>query len=66
LSRARNGVVQGRLIAVPARSLAHLAAYEGAAYRLVRVVVETSSGKTAAHAWIASGGTNHPWKAKGS
>jgi hypothetical protein len=42
--------------------LARLAAYEGPAYRLTRVVVQTPNGKTAAHTWIAPGGTRLPWK----
>jgi hypothetical protein len=42
--------------------LACLAAYEGPAYRLTRVVVQTPNGKTAAHTWIAPGGTRLPWK----
>jgi hypothetical protein len=66
LVRARGGAVHGGLLVVPARSLARLAAYEGAAYRLMRVVVATPTGKTAAHTWIAPGGTRLPWNAKGS
>ena len=66
LARARSGGVHGRLLVAPARSLARLAAYEGTAYRLMRVVVATPNGKTAAHTWIAPGGTRLPWNAKGS
>ena len=66
LARARSGIVHGRVLVVPARPLARLAAYEGATYRLMRVVVETPNGKTAAHTWIAPGGTRLPWNAKGS
>ena len=44
------------------RVLRRLVAYEGPAYRLTRVVVQTASGKTAAYAWIAPGGTRRPWR----
>jgi gamma-glutamylcyclotransferase (GGCT)/AIG2-like uncharacterized protein YtfP len=62
LRRDRAGVVHGAVLAAPARVLARLAAYEGQAYRLARVVVRTANGKTAAHAWIAPGGTRLRWK----
>jgi hypothetical protein len=39
-----------------------LVAYEGPAYRLARVVVQTADGNTAAHAWIAPGGTRRSWR----
>jgi len=66
LRRHRTGRVAGAVIDVPARTLARLSTYEGPAYRLTRVVVQTARGKTAAHAWIAPAGTRRTWKAKGS
>jgi gamma-glutamylcyclotransferase (GGCT)/AIG2-like uncharacterized protein YtfP len=62
LRRQRGGLVHGAVIPAPAAVLARLMAYEGAAYRLVRVVVDTPNGKTAARTWIAPGGTRLPWK----
>ena len=62
LCRHRCGHVRGALVTASARTLARLAAYEGAVYRLVRVVVDTPNGKTAAHTWIAPGGTRLPWR----
>jgi gamma-glutamylcyclotransferase (GGCT)/AIG2-like uncharacterized protein YtfP len=62
LRRDRACVVHGAVVAVPARVLARLAAYEGPAYRVARVVVRTANGKTAARTWIAPGGTRLPWK----
>jgi hypothetical protein len=41
--------------------LARLTAWEGAAYRLTRVVVDTPNGKTAAYSWIAAGAIRRPW-----
>jgi hypothetical protein len=64
LRRARSGLVQGALIDVPAHVMRRLAAYEGPAYRLTRVVVDTGKGKTLAHTWIAPAGTRRPWRAK--
>ena len=61
LRRDRTGVVRGALLTVPARALARLTSYEGSAYRLARVVVVTPNGKTAAHTWIAPGGTRCSW-----
>jgi len=49
-------------VEVPAHVLRRLVAYERPTYRLMRVVVQTPSGKTAAYAWIASGGTRRPWR----
>ena len=66
LRRGRADCVRGVLVDVPARAMGRLAAYEGPAYRLTRVVVATPNGKTSAHTWIASAGTRRPWKAKGS
>ncbi len=62
LRRDRLGVVSGAVVDVPAPVLRRLVAYEGPAYRLVRVVVRTANGKTAAHAWIAPGGTRRSWR----
>jgi gamma-glutamylcyclotransferase (GGCT)/AIG2-like uncharacterized protein YtfP len=66
LRRHRAGIVRGALFVATARVLARLAVYEGPDYRLTRVVVRTTSGKTAAHTWIAPGGTCLPWMARGS
>jgi gamma-glutamylcyclotransferase (GGCT)/AIG2-like uncharacterized protein YtfP len=66
LRRDRTGQVTGVLVDVPARAMGRLAAYEGPAYRLTRVVVATPNGKNSALTWIASAGTRRPWKAKGS
>jgi hypothetical protein len=54
--------VRGVVIDVAAPNLTRLAGYEGPAYRLRRVVVQTANGKTAAHIWIAPAGTRRPWK----
>lgn len=62
LRRERRGAVAGAVVDVPAPMLRRLVAYEGPAYRLTRVVVRTASGKTAAYAWIAPGGTRRPWR----
>ena len=62
LRRDRTGSVRGAVATVRADALARLAAYEGPAYRLTRVVVDTSNGKTVARAWIAPGGTHVAWK----
>jgi gamma-glutamylcyclotransferase (GGCT)/AIG2-like uncharacterized protein YtfP len=62
LRRDRQGAVSGAVVNVPAAVLRRLVAYEGPAYRLARVVVRTASGKTAAYAWIAPGGTRRPWR----
>jgi len=66
LRRQRSGSIQGALVTLPAQALARLAAYEGTAYRLTRVVVWTANRKTAARAWIAAAATRRPWPAKGS
>jgi hypothetical protein len=55
-------VVSGAVVDVAADVLQRLVAYEGPTYRLTRVVVQTASGKTAAYAWIAPGGTHRPWR----
>ena len=44
LRRHRVGAVRGIVLAVPARVLGRLGAYEGPAYRLTRVVVATANG----------------------
>ncbi len=62
LRRDRGGSVAGAVVDASARVLGQLAAYEGPRYRLTRVVVQTTRGKTAARAWIAPGGTRRPWK----
>jgi gamma-glutamylcyclotransferase (GGCT)/AIG2-like uncharacterized protein YtfP len=62
LCRHRTGSARGIVLAVPSRALARLAAYEGADYRLTKVVVETANGKTVARTWIAPGGTRLSWK----
>lgn len=54
--------VSGVIANVPARALARLTAWEGSTYRLTRVVVATARGKTAAHTWIAPGGSRRPWR----
>jgi hypothetical protein len=54
--------VSGVVVDVRADVLRRLAAYEGPRYRLTRVVVRTATGKTAAYAWIAPGGTRRPWR----
>ena len=62
LRRDRTGRVRGALLAVPAVARARLGAYEGAAYRLRRVIVVTSRGLRAALAWIAADAARRPWK----
>lgn len=62
LRRDPAGVVDGMLVDVSAPALARLTAWEGPAYRLTRVVVVTGRGKTAAHTWIAPGGSRRPWR----
>jgi gamma-glutamylcyclotransferase (GGCT)/AIG2-like uncharacterized protein YtfP len=62
LRRDRTGAVRGALVDVPAPALGRLVAYEGPAYRLLRVVVATSNGKSSACTWIAPAGTRRPWK----
>jgi gamma-glutamylcyclotransferase (GGCT)/AIG2-like uncharacterized protein YtfP len=62
LHPCRSAKVAGALVAAPASAMRRLAAYEGSAYRLTRVVVQTATGKTAARAWIAPGGTRRTWR----
>jgi gamma-glutamylcyclotransferase (GGCT)/AIG2-like uncharacterized protein YtfP len=66
LQRDRVGTVRGAVLIAPARVRLRLAAWEGSNYRLTRVVVDTPNGKTAAHTWIAPGGTRRPWNGVGS
>lgn len=61
LRRVPGGKVSGVTVTVGAAALHRLAAYEGPAYRLKRVVVTTLSGKAAAWTWIAPGGTSRQW-----
>jgi gamma-glutamylcyclotransferase (GGCT)/AIG2-like uncharacterized protein YtfP len=60
LLRARSKV-EGVFAVVNGPTLARLAAYEGASYRLKPVVVQTTRGHKVARAWIASGGTRCAW-----
>ena len=62
LRRNRGCAVSGAIVQVSGRVLGRLIAYEGPRYRLTRVVVQRASGNTAAHAWIAPGGTRRPWR----
>jgi hypothetical protein len=62
LRRDPKGAVTGMMANVPARALARLTAWEGRTYRLTRLVVATARGKTAAHTWIAPGGSCRPWR----
>jgi len=62
LRRSRLARVPGAIVIASAHALMRLVAYEGPAYRLTRVVVQTANGKTAAHTWIAPGGTCRPWR----
>jgi hypothetical protein len=55
-------LLYGALLDAPSRVLARLAAYEGPAYRLTRVVVQTANGNTVAHTWIAPGATRREWR----
>jgi gamma-glutamylcyclotransferase (GGCT)/AIG2-like uncharacterized protein YtfP len=61
LRRRFRGRVEGMVLQVSARGLARLSAYEGPAYRFVRVAVRLPCGNTAAHAWIAPGVTHRIW-----
>lgn len=47
------GAVDGGVLRVGAAALARLAAYEGSAYRLVPVRVQTARGAVRARAWVA-------------
>ena len=57
-----DGTAIGALAHAGAVAFARLAAYEGAANRLVPVVVATARGKTVNRARIAPDGTRRPWK----
>jgi gamma-glutamylcyclotransferase (GGCT)/AIG2-like uncharacterized protein YtfP len=60
LRRARDEVA-GMVVAMPARGLRQLAAYEGPAYHLRRVSVRTRARRLPARAWIAPGGLKRSW-----
>ena len=62
LRRDRLATTQGLVVNIGADTARRLAIYEGAKYRLKRVVVQTAKGKTAAWTWIANGATTHEWK----
>jgi gamma-glutamylcyclotransferase (GGCT)/AIG2-like uncharacterized protein YtfP len=62
LRPGRGAHTPGVVVDVGPAALRRLSAYEGPAYRLTRVVVATEQGETGAHAWIAPGGTQRPWK----
>jgi len=66
LRPARGARTPGVVVDVGPAALRRLTGYEGPAYRLTRVVVATAQGETAAHAWIAPGGTQRPWSPSGS
>ncbi|WP_162530612.1 gamma-glutamylcyclotransferase family protein [Rhodovastum atsumiense] len=55
------GEVEGVVVTVDAATLRRLTAYEGPAYRLVRLWVRTARGGLPAYAWIAPGTTRRPW-----
>lgn len=62
LRRRFRAEVAGAVLAVSARGLARLVAYEGPRYRFARVAVRRADGKTVpACAWIAPGATLRPW-----
>ncbi|MGE0417844.1 MAG: gamma-glutamylcyclotransferase family protein [Acetobacteraceae bacterium] len=54
--------VTGVLHDIGSAVLGRLTAYEGPRYHLMRVVVATPSGKSAAWTWIASAATRRPWE----
>ncbi len=64
LGRVRRGRVDGALLALPAGALARLIAYEGAYYRMVRLITEEASRPRAAHAFIASARTERRWRSR--
>ena len=61
LRSAHGASTKGIVVDLAPAALRRLTAYEGPAYRLTRLVVLTEQGNTAAHAWIAPGGTLRPW-----
>jgi gamma-glutamylcyclotransferase (GGCT)/AIG2-like uncharacterized protein YtfP len=61
LRREPGGRVDGALLDAPASVVVRLMAYEGAGYRLTRVVVALGRENTVAHAWIAAGATRRDW-----
>ncbi|MBN8899704.1 MAG: hypothetical protein BGO51_25515 [Rhodospirillales bacterium 69-11] len=62
LVRQRGGWVDGALIALPAAAFGRIAAYEGPAYRLTRVVAAADGRDTAALTWIAPAAARRAWK----
>lgn len=61
LRRRRCAVVDGLVLPVGAAALARFGAWEGPAYRLYRVVVQTSRGNAVARCWTAPG-TCRRWR----
>jgi gamma-glutamylcyclotransferase (GGCT)/AIG2-like uncharacterized protein YtfP len=57
LRRAPGATVDGIAVIAGAAALRRLAAWEGDAYRLQRVMISTSAGKVSAWTWIAAAGT---------
>lgn len=62
LVRQRGGCVSGAVIVLPAAAFGRIAAYEGPAYRLTRVVARADGRDTAALTWIAPAATGRAWK----
>jgi len=60
------GAAAGIIAEVDAAALARLQRYEGAAYRLRRVMVHSDRATLPAHAWIAPGGTARAWMPPGT
>jgi len=58
LRHCANATTAGKVVVAGAAALRRLAAYEGAEYRLRRLLVEL---RTPVWAWIALGGTQQPW-----
>jgi gamma-glutamylcyclotransferase (GGCT)/AIG2-like uncharacterized protein YtfP len=54
LVRAAGAATDGAVLRVGPRAMARLAAYEGASYRLVPVLVATFAGPVRARAWVAA------------
>ncbi|HET6183297.1 MAG TPA: gamma-glutamylcyclotransferase family protein [Acetobacteraceae bacterium] len=62
LCPARGAMTQGAVAEVGAAALRRLIAYEGADYRLARVVVRCGRRSIPAAAWIAGDGGRRPWR----
>jgi gamma-glutamylcyclotransferase (GGCT)/AIG2-like uncharacterized protein YtfP len=60
------GLAAGIIAEVDAAALCRLQRYEGAAYRLRRVMVHADRATLPAHAWIAPGGTGRTWPPAGT